>query len=613
MTRANRGRTATALLTTLTLLASLTLLVAPAAAATIVPLHDDHKGADSTTFNEEDDCGSFGNEGSGVVWHFVLNGLDANTPAGTLSATFTTAGTLAATGEPVGNGSVQHYFVLTPDDDVLEDASATVADQNSAPPHPMLVLSHVCHQTGGDTQDPQDPPDPNIDVTISKTASDGTVDQGDSFSYTLTARNIGDADATDVIVTDNLDNDLEIDGVSPSQGSCDPVAADNRITCDLGTLAPGASATVTINVTAPADDDDICGEVDNKASVSASNESSGTSGNNDSERIFVTVECEGTSPDPDPEPEGESCPSATTLLVTFSWNGSAFTPDGGNAQGVSVSGDATLAYYTSAQEIAGLVITAGGTSVNFALDFPETTGSVSAGDFDVFGGAPMQSIGFCVGDKTSPDSGSGVSIELSKDAECATLDNGTATVSGTITVTVHGSATIRIKTARDFILGPNDQALLRTNIDALIGVVLARADGPLTVAYEITFDPGQFEEFDNFIELTIENAVTGNDRHKYYNARAAFELCDEGEPPVDEPPVDEPPVDEPPVDEEEEQPPTREDELPGVGGPREGRLPDTAIESVIGSSLAAFLALLMAGSVGALGYAQVRARARRPS
>jgi uncharacterized repeat protein (TIGR01451 family) len=105
--------------------------------------------------------------------------------------------------------------------------------------NPTLKVSH-CLGTPGT---------PVLDIT--KTASTTQVTEGGAFSYTITVENAGDASATNVVVTDDLDNNLTGVSVSASQGACDPVGAGNTIECDLGTIAAGASATVTINATAP--------------------------------------------------------------------------------------------------------------------------------------------------------------------------------------------------------------------------------------------------------------------------------------------------------------------------------------------------------------------------
>jgi uncharacterized repeat protein (TIGR01451 family) len=104
---------------------------------------------------------------------------------------------------------------------------------------PTLKVSH-CLGTPGT---------PNLDIT--KTASTPQVTEGGAFSYTITVENFGNASATNVVVTDDLDDNLTGVSVSASPGTCDSVGPGNTIACDLGTIAAGASATVTINATAP--------------------------------------------------------------------------------------------------------------------------------------------------------------------------------------------------------------------------------------------------------------------------------------------------------------------------------------------------------------------------
>jgi uncharacterized repeat protein (TIGR01451 family) len=64
------------------------------------------------------------------------------------------------------------------------------------------------------------------------------------------------------------------------------------VSCDLGTLAAGAQESVTITVTAT---EGACPQVQNEATVSASNEPGGATGNNDSNVVQLNVVC----PQPD--------------------------------------------------------------------------------------------------------------------------------------------------------------------------------------------------------------------------------------------------------------------------------------------------------------------------
>jgi uncharacterized repeat protein (TIGR01451 family) len=86
---------------------------------------------------------------------------------------------------------------------------------------------------------------PAVDLSIVKTDAPDPALVGGRIEYTLAVTNKGAAQATGVVVTDDLPDEVEFVSVSTSQGTCTggPV-----VTCDLGTLAVGASATVRIVV-----------------------------------------------------------------------------------------------------------------------------------------------------------------------------------------------------------------------------------------------------------------------------------------------------------------------------------------------------------------------------
>ena len=129
---------------------------------------------------------------------------------------------------------------------------------------------------------------PNPDVKVTKSASTAQVNSGGSVTYTLVASNVGGSGtATNVTITDTIPAGLTITGTT---GSCN--VNGQTVTCHLGDLAPGASATVTITVKAT---DAACPEVDNFASVKADNEPASNSGNNVSNSVRLNVTC----PNPD--------------------------------------------------------------------------------------------------------------------------------------------------------------------------------------------------------------------------------------------------------------------------------------------------------------------------
>lgn len=78
-----------------------------------------------------------------------------------------------------------------------------------------------------------------------------TLDRGSPLPLTATVTNQGPNTATDVNAVFTLPTALSYQSGAPSQGGPCALSAD-RVTCPLGTLAPAASATVTINTTAVA-------------------------------------------------------------------------------------------------------------------------------------------------------------------------------------------------------------------------------------------------------------------------------------------------------------------------------------------------------------------------
>ena len=100
------------------------------------------------------------------------------------------------------------------------------------------------------------------DLSLTKSDSPDPVLVGGTLTYTLTAHNSGPQDTTGVSLTDTLPNGVEFVSATPSQGLCDE--ASGTVTCSLGALASGASATVTIDVTPQS-----AGSITNQASVTS--------------------------------------------------------------------------------------------------------------------------------------------------------------------------------------------------------------------------------------------------------------------------------------------------------------------------------------------------------
>ena len=101
----------------------------------------------------------------------------------------------------------------------------------------------------------------SADLALTKTDSPDPVTPGSSLLYTLSISNGGPNTATGVVVTDTLPGGVTFQSSSASQGSCTGTVT---VTCNLGSILNGGTATVQILVTAGG-----AGSVTNNASVTS--------------------------------------------------------------------------------------------------------------------------------------------------------------------------------------------------------------------------------------------------------------------------------------------------------------------------------------------------------
>ncbi|MBB4664233.1 SdrD B-like domain-containing protein [Conexibacter arvalis] len=99
-----------------------------------------------------------------------------------------------------------------------------------------------------DNEDPEEVRVPEPDLSIVKRASAATVQLGQTFTYTLTARNNGPGVARDVVVRDRVPAQLAVVSTRTPVGTCATSRATVR--CELGALAEGQAVPVTITVRA---------------------------------------------------------------------------------------------------------------------------------------------------------------------------------------------------------------------------------------------------------------------------------------------------------------------------------------------------------------------------
>src|SRR3954467_6147075 len=125
-------------------------------------------------------------------------------------------------------------------------------------------------------------------LVISKVADDAVVNAGDPIGYTITVTNSGAGTATNVVVTDTLPTNAGLSWtIAGGTGAADCAIAQGVLTCNFGSMAPGASKTVHITSPTTAT---TCGKVVNSASVTTDNAGSPSTGN-----VTITVNCPSIS------------------------------------------------------------------------------------------------------------------------------------------------------------------------------------------------------------------------------------------------------------------------------------------------------------------------------
>ncbi len=123
------------------------------------------------------------------------------------------------------------------------------------------------------------------DVSVAKSGTGVTATIGENTSWTLSVSNAGPVPATGVVLTDNLPPSLRYVAID---SNCNVVAF-TQISCSVGTLAVGASA--SFNLTTQVTSDTAPGTVTNQASV-ASNETDPNPGNNAASANVTTARAE---------------------------------------------------------------------------------------------------------------------------------------------------------------------------------------------------------------------------------------------------------------------------------------------------------------------------------
>ncbi len=234
---------------------------------------DPHRLLVGETVTYTVDVGNNGpQDASGVVLSDVLPAgvslASVQASQGTCSGTTTVSCALGALA--VGDGAeVVITAVATAAGTLLDTASVTSAGDDPDPSNDNASVT-VRVYTGQE---------PRADLSLTKRANFDRVSVGAQLTYELTVGNAGPDDAPGVVVTDPLPPGLQFVSATASQGSC---SGTDTIVCNLGTVASGAGATVTITAQATS-----TGSLDNQAWVST--DAADLDDANDTDTATVTV------------------------------------------------------------------------------------------------------------------------------------------------------------------------------------------------------------------------------------------------------------------------------------------------------------------------------------
>ena len=195
---------------------------------------------------------------------------------------------------------------------------------------------------------------PNISVT--KTADQGTINAGDTAAFTIVVTNNGPGTANNVTVNDPLPAGVAW-SISPAVTGCSITSG--TLSCTFATLDEGASKTIHISGVTDAQD---CGTLSNTATVAADNEGSDQTDNSDT--ATITVKCATIQVTKTPDQGTVSAGDPIGFTITASNSGA------GSASGVTVTDtlptDAGLSWtIDAAGSDSGCSITAGVLSCNF--------------------------------------------------------------------------------------------------------------------------------------------------------------------------------------------------------------------------------------------------------
>lgn len=252
-------------------------VVGPAACPPGIP------GGDETAVNETRTLSEVGLTSAfnlRIVFNYNEDNTDAITLEDLVLRIYSPAGAVLFSSEPFTpvtfpepfSGTGTSGFVFRLDAEQALEADAYFDDPNN-----RIGLAAEASQSSAGSEtffvgDAANIAPATADLSITKTDSPDPVAVGGTLTYTLTVENLGPNNATGVTVTDTLPSSVTFVSATSADATC--TNAGRLVTCDVGTLASGDTATITITVTAQQE-----GNITNSAAISG-DQSDPVPGNN---------------------------------------------------------------------------------------------------------------------------------------------------------------------------------------------------------------------------------------------------------------------------------------------------------------------------------------------
>jgi uncharacterized repeat protein (TIGR01451 family) len=326
------------------------------------------------------------------------------------------------------------------------------------------------------------------ELAVTKTAVTRRLDQGDTVEFIVTVRNTGGAPANEVIVNDYADVGLVF--ASVASGACIP--SGNGFDCDLGTIAPGGSVSISSSWTASES-----GILSNYVSATTSSQQYDPYNDSDDGSVVVRPAPQAPVADLEASPLEGPASEAEPLLVNLNASGS-YDPDNTSGTGITqyvvdfgddnalVGGPVTM---NPSEPFASIGITAPGL-YTATLTVTDDEGATASDSEQILATGPGGSA-LAEDDSTSTTSGIQADIPVLDNDTTAVGEETSVREIPTVTTPRHGNAEVITPTEGDpFIRYTPDSGFLGSDVFAY--EFSNGVDSDTATVLVAVFDPCEF-------------------------------------------------------------------------------------------------------------------------